>query len=138
MLTAPKPSIEKAGYLLGTDNRPTEGMRVVQFTPPGSACTTDFSTGMGDITNMQPGSVKGLHLVVDDISTAREALLRQSKEDLELLVGDWRWKFQQHLFFLVHPTQQNEKPVRNTSRRLLATNSPCIIAFLLSVSCVKL
>ena len=52
-------------------------MRVVQFTPPGSACTIVFGTGMGDITEMKPGSVKGLHLVVDDISKARSALVKR-------------------------------------------------------------
>src|SRR5205085_12369611 len=68
---------EKAGFTLGVDTRPTEGMRVVQFTPPGSACTIVFGTGMGDITAMTPGSVKGLHLVVDDINKAREALVKR-------------------------------------------------------------
>jgi catechol 2,3-dioxygenase-like lactoylglutathione lyase family enzyme len=63
---------EKAGFTLGVDTRPTEGMRVVQFTPPGSACSIVFGTGMGEITEMKPGSVKGLHLVVDDINKARE------------------------------------------------------------------
>ena len=68
---------EKAGFTLGVDTRPSEGMRVVQFTPPGSACTIVFGTGMGDITAMMPGSVKGLHLVVDDIDTARSALVKR-------------------------------------------------------------
>ena len=68
---------EKAGFTLGVDTRPSEGMRVVQFTPPGSACTIVFGTGMGEITAMTPGSVKGLHLVVDDIDTARSALMQR-------------------------------------------------------------
>jgi predicted enzyme related to lactoylglutathione lyase len=68
---------EKAGFILGVDTRPGEGMRVVQFTPPGSACTIVFGTGMGEITDMTPGSVKGLHLVVDDIDTARSALVKR-------------------------------------------------------------
>jgi catechol 2,3-dioxygenase-like lactoylglutathione lyase family enzyme len=68
---------EKAGFILGVDTQPSEGMRVVQFTPPGSACTIVFGTGMGEITDMKPGSVKGLHLVVDDINTARSALMNR-------------------------------------------------------------
>src|SRR6266705_7041646 len=68
---------EKAGFILGVDTQPSEGMRVVQFTPPGSACTIVFGTGMGDITVMTPGSVKGLHLVVSDIDTARSALVKR-------------------------------------------------------------
>src|SRR5215831_3700291 len=68
---------EQAGFFLEVDTRPSEGMRVVQFTPPGSACTIVFGTGMGDITAMTPGSVKGLHLVVDNIDTARSALVKR-------------------------------------------------------------
>jgi catechol 2,3-dioxygenase-like lactoylglutathione lyase family enzyme len=55
----------------------SETMRVVQFTPPGSACTIVFGTGMPGISEMQPGSVHGLHLVVNDIDEAREALVRR-------------------------------------------------------------
>jgi catechol 2,3-dioxygenase-like lactoylglutathione lyase family enzyme len=68
---------EQAGFFLEVDTRPTEGMRVVQFTPPGSACTIVFGTGMGDITDMTPGSLKGVHLVVDNIDTARSALVNR-------------------------------------------------------------
>src|SRR5881275_798942 len=59
------------------DTQVTDTMRVVQFTPPGSACAIVFGTGMGPITDMKPGSVKGLHLVVDDIDTARSALVKR-------------------------------------------------------------
>ena len=68
---------EKAGFILGVDTRPSEGMRVVQFTPPGSACTIVFGTGMGEITDMMPGSVKGLHLVVDNLDIVRSALMNR-------------------------------------------------------------
>ncbi|MDQ6740385.1 MAG: hypothetical protein M3021_08485, partial [Actinomycetota bacterium] len=69
--------VEKAGFKLEVDTRPTDTMRVVQLTPPGSACSIVFGTGMGDITAMQPGSVKGLHLVVVDIRVARAALVNR-------------------------------------------------------------
>ncbi len=72
--------VEKAGFRLEVDVRPTDTMRVVQFTPPGSACSIVFGTGMGEITDMQPGSVKGLHLVVADIREAREALVKRGLE----------------------------------------------------------
>ena len=68
---------EKAGFLLEVDTWPTEGMRVVQFTPPGSACSIVFGTGMGELTDMTPGSLKGLHLVVDNIDTARSAIMNR-------------------------------------------------------------
>jgi hypothetical protein len=65
---------QQAGFELGVDSQMSDTMRVVQFTPPGSACTIVFGTGMPGISDMQPGSVHGLHLVVDDIDEARQAL----------------------------------------------------------------
>lgn len=70
----------QAGFHLEVDTQPTNTMRVVQFTPPGSACSIVFGTGMGDLTEMKPGSVKGLHLVVADIDTARSALVNRGLE----------------------------------------------------------
>jgi catechol 2,3-dioxygenase-like lactoylglutathione lyase family enzyme len=66
---------ERAGFSLLVDVQPVEGMRVVQFTPPGSACSIVFGTGMQEISSMQPGSIKGLHLVVADMDAARAALV---------------------------------------------------------------
>ena len=71
---------ERAGFTLEVDTRPNDTMRVVQFTPPGSACSIVFGTGMGEITEMTPGSVKGLHLIVDDINKAREVLVKRGIE----------------------------------------------------------
>lgn len=68
---------QQVGFRPDVDTRPTEAMRVVHFTPPGSACSIVFGTGMGEITEMVPGSLKGLHLVVDDIQEAREALVKR-------------------------------------------------------------
>jgi predicted enzyme related to lactoylglutathione lyase len=72
--------VEKAGFNLEVDVQISDTMRVVQFTPPGSACSIVFGTGMGELTDMQPGSVKGLHLVVADIHEAREALVKRGLE----------------------------------------------------------
>ncbi len=71
---------EKIGFNLDVDVRPTESMRVVQLTPPGSACSIVLGTGMPEISDMKPGSVKGLHLVVDDIKAARSELVNQGLE----------------------------------------------------------
>lgn len=62
---------EKAGFDEDHDVRPTDGMRVVQLTPPGSACSIVLGTG---IVDSPPGSVRGLHLVVPDIDAARREL----------------------------------------------------------------
>lgn len=53
---------------------PPRGWRIVQLTPPGSACSLLLSTGLPEIYNMAPGSIKGLHLVVSDIEAARAEL----------------------------------------------------------------
>jgi predicted enzyme related to lactoylglutathione lyase len=66
---------QQAGFTLNVDVQISETMRVVQFTPPGSACSIVFGTGMGELTDMHPGSVKGLHLVVADMDPARAALV---------------------------------------------------------------
>ena len=75
---------EKAGFELNVDTQPTDTMRVVQFTPPGSACSIVMGTGMPEISDIQPGSVKGLHLVVADIDAAREALVKRGLEVSEI------------------------------------------------------
>ncbi len=72
--------VEKIGFHLDHDVQPVNGVRVVQFTPPGSACSMVIGTGMGDITNMKPGSIKGLHLVVGDVQKAREELISRDVE----------------------------------------------------------
>jgi len=66
---------EKVGFIVDVDVRPFEGMRVVQLTPPGSACSIVIGTGLNDISDMTPGSQKGLHLVVPDIDKARAELI---------------------------------------------------------------
>ena len=71
---------EQAGFELGVDTKVGDSMRVVQLTPPGSACTIVFGTGMPGISDMRPGSVHGLHLVVSDIGQARGALLDRGVE----------------------------------------------------------
>ena len=65
---------ERAGFGNLHDTQVTEAMRVVQLTPPGSSCAIVFGTGMGPINEMEPGSIKGLHLVEADKDEARAAL----------------------------------------------------------------
>src|SRR5580765_3146238 len=48
------------------------GFRVVQFTPPGSACSIQFGT---NITSAAPGSAQGLYLIVSEIEAARDELV---------------------------------------------------------------
>ena len=62
---------EKAGFNEDLDHSAGDDFRVVQLTPPGSACSIAIGTG---IVDTPPGSVQGLHLVVSDINAARAEL----------------------------------------------------------------
>jgi catechol 2,3-dioxygenase-like lactoylglutathione lyase family enzyme len=62
---------DEAGFVLDVDQRVDEHLRFVQLTPPGSACSISIGEG---ITDAEPGSVKGLQLVVADAEAARAEL----------------------------------------------------------------
>jgi catechol 2,3-dioxygenase-like lactoylglutathione lyase family enzyme len=68
------------GFVEDVDVRPMDGVRVVQLTPPGSACSIGMGTGLPAYDQMTPGAVKGLHLVVTDIESARAELLGRGVE----------------------------------------------------------
>jgi predicted enzyme related to lactoylglutathione lyase len=63
--------VERVGFTLDHDVEPGNGMRVVQLTPPGSACSIVIGVGISDPA---AAPVLGLHLVVDDIEQARSLL----------------------------------------------------------------
>lgn len=65
---------ERLGFVVDVDVRPADGVRVVQLTPPGSACSIGLGTGLAAY-EAAPGSVRGLHLVVADIEAARAELV---------------------------------------------------------------
>lgn len=62
---------DRVGFNLDHDVRPNEHMRVVQMTPPGSACSVVIGEGL---PLGEPGSVKGVQLAVDDIDEVRQTL----------------------------------------------------------------
>ena len=72
--------VERVGFNLDHDVQVSDTVRVVQLTPPGSACSIVIGTGMGEISAMQPGQIKALHLVVADISKVREILAGRGVE----------------------------------------------------------
>jgi len=69
----------KLGFKKDVDVQPSEGVRIVQMTPEGSGCSVGFGTGL-DVYAGAPGSIRGLHLVVDDITAARAELVRRGVE----------------------------------------------------------
>lgn len=77
---------EKAGFNADHDHRISDDIRFVQLTPPGSACSIALGVG---VTTAEPGSVKGLQLVVSDIHAARAELARRGVEVSD--VQDFPW-----------------------------------------------
>jgi catechol 2,3-dioxygenase-like lactoylglutathione lyase family enzyme len=71
---------DKAGFIADHDHSVGDGIRFVQLTPPGSACSIALGTGLVDA---QPGSVQGMQLVVSDINAAHAELVDRGVE-----VGD--------------------------------------------------
>lgn len=68
--------VETLGFTKDVDVQPVEGVRIVQCTPEGSGCSVGFGTGL-DVYGGQPGSTRGLHLVVEDVAEARAELVER-------------------------------------------------------------
>ncbi len=66
--------VDRLGFTKDVDVQPAEGIRVVQLTPEGSGCSIGFGTGL-DVYAGEPGSVRGIHLVVEDLDAARAELV---------------------------------------------------------------
>jgi predicted enzyme related to lactoylglutathione lyase len=63
--------VDQAGFNADHDHRVNDELRFIQLTPPGSGCSVTIGDG---ITEAEPGSVKGMQLVVEDIETAHAEL----------------------------------------------------------------
>jgi predicted enzyme related to lactoylglutathione lyase len=77
---------DKAGFTADHDHTVSDEIRFVQLTPPGSACSIAIGTGL---SQMAPGSLEGLQVVVDDIETARDSLASRGVEVSE--IQDFPW-----------------------------------------------
>ncbi|WP_406311852.1 VOC family protein [Streptosporangium sp. NBC_01639] len=70
---------DRLGFHVDVDVRPSDGVRIVQLTPPGSACSITLTEGIPSL-DMPVGTLRGLHLVVSDIEEARAALLERGAD----------------------------------------------------------
>jgi predicted enzyme related to lactoylglutathione lyase len=77
---------ERAGFNVEHDHQVSDEVRFVQLTPPGSACSIALTSG---VHGMEPGSVEGLQLVVDDAEAAREELLERGVDTGEVQEFPW-------------------------------------------------
>src|SRR5438046_4351711 len=84
--------VEQVGFHADLDVRPNEAVRIVQLTPPESACSIVIGTGLSSLA-MQPGSLRGLHLVVGNVAQARETLISRGVEVSEIEEHDQGVKY---------------------------------------------
>ncbi len=78
--------VDQAGFNPDHDYQVSETLRFVQLTPPGSACSIVMGTG---ITEMAPGSQKGVQMVVADVAAARKQLIGNGVAASEIAVQPW-------------------------------------------------
>jgi predicted enzyme related to lactoylglutathione lyase len=77
---------DRCGFVVDVDQSFGDAFRVVQLTPPGSACSIVLGQG---IVDSEPGSVKGLQLVVNDIEAARSELVERGVDVSEIQTFPW-------------------------------------------------
>jgi len=78
--------VDQVGFKADHDHQVNEELRFVQLTPPGSACSVVLGTG---ITEMTPGSQKGVQMVVADVAAARQQLIDHDVQASEIDVQPW-------------------------------------------------
>jgi catechol 2,3-dioxygenase-like lactoylglutathione lyase family enzyme len=78
--------VDQVGFNADHDHQVNDNLRFVQLTPPGSACSIVLGTG---ITDMQPGSQRGVQVVVADVAAARAALLARGVQASDIDVQPW-------------------------------------------------
>jgi predicted enzyme related to lactoylglutathione lyase len=102
--------VDQVGFVADHDQRVNDSLRFVQLTPPGSGCSICIGEGL---TTMEPGSVEGLQLVVDDADAAKAEFAARGLEVADVVELPWgrfvyfadpdgnKWSVQQ----IVRPTQ---------------------------------
>ncbi len=78
--------VDQVGFNDDHDYQVNEDLRFVQLTPPGSACSVVLGTG---ITDMPPGSQRGVQMVVADVAAVRDSLLAHGVEASDVDVQPW-------------------------------------------------
>jgi catechol 2,3-dioxygenase-like lactoylglutathione lyase family enzyme len=78
--------VDRVGFVLDHDHRVDGGIRFVQLTPPGSSCSVVLGTG---ITEMTPGSQKGVQIVITDADAAHTQLTAAGVEASDVTELPW-------------------------------------------------
>ena len=95
--------VDQVGFNPDHDHVVSEDLRFVQLTPPGSACSIAIGSGL---TEVPPGSVQGLQVVVEDIEAAHAALAEAQAAALQGVPGrDWAGRTAEQLSPMVYPVR---------------------------------
>jgi catechol 2,3-dioxygenase-like lactoylglutathione lyase family enzyme len=78
--------VGRLGFTLDHDQTVNEAVRFIQVTPPGSACSISFGRGLSD---MEPGSLRAVMLVIDDAEAARAELIAAGVEASDVDPQPW-------------------------------------------------
>ena len=78
--------VDQVGFHADHDQTVHEGLRFVQLTPPGSACSVAFGEGL---TEMPPGAQQGVMMVVENVAAQRERLVANGVDASEVDVQPW-------------------------------------------------
>ena len=78
--------VDQVGFHLDHDHQVNDQLRFVQLTPPGSACSIVMGVG---ITEMAPGSQKGLQMVIEDAEALKNELRGRGVQTSDVQVMDW-------------------------------------------------
>jgi predicted enzyme related to lactoylglutathione lyase len=78
--------VNQVGFHADHDYQVTDALRFVQLTPPGSACSIVMGAG---VTEMPPGSQKGVQVVVADVEAARRELVARGVQASDVDVQPW-------------------------------------------------
>jgi catechol 2,3-dioxygenase-like lactoylglutathione lyase family enzyme len=78
---------EKVGFNVDVDSQPNDEFRVIQLTPPGSACSISLVKGPGT-PDMKPGSLQGLQITTSDLPGVRAELTQRGVEISEIQTYD--------------------------------------------------
>ena len=78
--------VRQVGFHADHDHQVSDTMRFVQLTPPGSACSVVLGTG---VTDMPPGSQRGVQVVVADVESARRELIGRGVQASDIDVQPW-------------------------------------------------
>ena len=78
--------VDQVGFTADHDYQVSDELRFVQLTPPGSACSVVMGAG---VTEMPPGSQKGVQVVVADVEAARRELLAHGVQASDVDVQPW-------------------------------------------------